>query len=144
MKKTTKRIIGFACAVLAVILLLVLTRTVFSPKQKTLRYFNAHKDTLMLEIAENERPSCSLDITFNYWDGEHPIMEYIVSSRGIVPASMYYGFFYSYDGTPVAFQNCGAPLAKKSDTEWEWHGKGDNHGYVEQIEGNWYYFEASF
>lgn len=68
-------------------------------------YFNSNKATLIKDIEENETPTCSLDFQFNYWQGEHLIMEYIVNSQGIAPSSKYYGFFYSYDGEPVAFQN---------------------------------------
>ncbi|MDO4664300.1 MAG: hypothetical protein Q4A59_05390 [Erysipelotrichaceae bacterium] len=140
MKKKT----GFICLILAMIIVVVVGAISLSnPKRKTLNYFHANKETLISDIEENETPTCSLDLTYNYWNGEHPIVEYIVDNQGIAPSSKYYGFFYSYDGKPVAFQNANIELVPISDTEWEWHGKGDNHGYVEFIEGNWYYFEAT-
>lgn len=130
--------------VLVVIAFIAAAIYCISPERRTLHYYQAHKDVLMKDITENEKPTCSLDLTFNYWDGEHPIMEYIVKSRGIVPSSSYYGLFYSYDGQPVSFQNSGAQLIPVSENVWEWHGAGDNHGLVKWIEENWFYFEASF
>ena len=102
-----------------------------NPKRKTLNYFQSNKATLIRDIEENEMPTCSLDLPFNDWQGEHPIMEYIVNRQGIVPFSKYHGFFYSYDGEPVAFQNAKIDLVSISETKWKWHGKGDNQGYVE-------------
>ncbi|HBN83556.1 MAG TPA: hypothetical protein DDZ89_06885, partial [Clostridiales bacterium] len=56
-------------------------------------------------------------ITINEWNGEHPIVEYIVISKGIVTASSYYGFFYSKDDVPVSFQNSRYGVVKTSHTE---------------------------
>lgn len=81
-------------------------------------------------------------VTVNEWDGDHTIVEYTVT--GLSASSQYSGFFYSRDNVPVSFQNSGEELIEISDTEWEWHGEGDNHGYVRQIEPYWFYFDASF
>ena len=116
-----------------------------SPEKRTLRYFNAHREALeedILNFNETGHASSSLDITFNYWDGENPIVEYIVVGRGIVSASHYYGFFYSFSGEPAAFQNVDAELTETSGREWTWNGDGDNRGYVRRLDGNWFYFEA--
>lgn len=82
------------------------------------------------------------DIAVNKWVGEHTIVEYTVT--GLSASFQYSGFFYSRDNVPVSFQNSGEEMIEISDTEWEWHGEGDNHGYVRQIEPDWFYFEASF
>lgn len=118
-----------------------------SPSKRTIRYFNSHRAALednVLETIETGRASSKLDITFNYWDGEHPIIEYITVNRGIASASKYYGFFYSFDNEPVSFQNSNQPLAQISETEWTWDGEGDNHGIVRRLDTNWFYFEAEF
>lgn len=140
MKKRTK----YICIIWIVILGIMTVGFISSPKRKTLNFFHTHKDILTNEIRENKIPTCSVDITCNFWDGDHPIMEYIVESNGIVPSSKYCGFFYSYDGIPVSFQNSNVKLVPISENKWEWHDKGDNHGYVEWLEENWFYFEASF
>ena len=116
-----------------------------NPENRTIRYFRNHRAALEADIsntAETGRASSSLDIPFNYWDGEHPIVEYIVVGRGLGSASRYYGFFYSFDDEPVAFQNAGAPLTPVSAQEWTWRGEGDNRGSVRRLDANWFYFEA--
>lgn len=66
-------------------------------------------------------------------------------NRGIVSASQYYGVFYSYNDTPVAFQNADIELINASENEWTWKQEdGDNHGTVRRLDANWFYFEASF
>ena len=79
----------------------------------------------------------------DYWYGDHAMIEFFVTGRGIVPASSYYGFYYSVDGVPLAFQNAKMTLTPSGDG-WEWKEGGDNRGYTEHITGNWYYYEASF
>mgnify|MGYP000074529830 FL=1 len=117
-----------------------------TPQKRTIRYFNNHRTTLeedILSTIETGRTSSRLNITVNYWDGEHPIVEYIVVSRGIVSASKYYGFFYSFDNEPVSFQNANEVLIPISEQEWRWNGAGDNQGIVRRLDTNWFYFEAS-
>lgn len=116
-----------------------------TPEQKTIRCFNRHRETLESEIAEcleTGRAGSELDLLCNYWDGEHPVVEYIAVRQGLVPASRYYGFFYSFDGSPVSFQNAGEPLTPVSEEAWTWRGAGDNHGLVRRLDANWFYFEA--
>lgn len=139
-----KRAIYIWLMLAVIFVAVIIAMAIFTPKRKTLNYFYANKDILMKDISENKTPACSLDITFHYRHGEHPIMEYVIDGQGLVSSSKYYGFFYSYDGKPVAFQNSDIELVPISETEWEWNEKGDNHGYVEWMEGNWFYFEASF
>lgn len=125
---------------------LIAVRAADTPEKRTMRYFNSHRAALEEDIsntAETGRASSKLNVTFNYWDGEHPIMEYIVVGSGIVPASRYYGFFYSFDNEPVSFQNSNESLTPLSDREWEWNGEGDNHGIVRRLDANWFYFEAA-
>ncbi len=117
-----------------------------TPEKRTIRYFNSHRATLENEVLnslETGRAGSELNLTFNYWDGEHPIIEYIVVRSGIVPASKYYGFFYSFDNEPVSFQNANEALTPISEQAWEWNGEGDNHGTVRRLDTNWFYFEAA-
>ena len=101
-----KKKIVFVCLILVITFVGIVSSILMSnPKRKTLNYFQSNKATLIKDIEENETPTCSLDFPFNYWQGEHLIMEYIVNSQGIAPSSKYYGFFYSYDEEPVDFQN---------------------------------------
>lgn len=117
-----------------------------TPEKRTIRYFNTHRSALENEVLNGIKTGdagSELNLTYHYWDGEHPIMEYIVVSSGIVPASKYYGFFYSFDDEPVSFQNSGEELTPVSEQEWEWRGEGDNHGTVRRLDTKWFYFEAA-
>lgn len=123
----------------------IVSSVINTPEKRTIRYFNSHRATLeedVLNTIETGQASSRLNVTFNYWDGEHPIIEYIVVNHGIVSASQYYGFFYSFDNEPVPFQNADESLIPVSEQEWKWIGEGDNRGIVRRIDTNWFYFEA--
>lgn len=117
-----------------------------SPEKRTLRYFKNYRAALEIEalnFIESGQIRNDVNIPFDYWDGEHPIVEWVVVGSGVVPASKYYGFFYSFDDQPVSFQNAGEPLVPISEQEWEWSGEGDNHDVVRRLDTNWFYFEAA-
>ena len=64
---------------------------------------------------------------------------------GIAPASKYYGFYYSPDDVPVAYQNVNDNLTHVSDDEWKWSDNGtDNGDRTIRIIENWFYYEAWF
>ena len=110
-KKAAVLLLLFVCVLIAV-------RVADTPEKRTIRYFHNHRAALEDDISntiETGRATSKLNTTFNYWDGEHPIVEYIVVSRGIVSASRYYGFFYSFDNEPVSFQNSEEPLTPISE-----------------------------
>ena len=78
--------------------------------------------------------------TANVWDGEHPMVEYMMDEPS---GSTYYGFYYSPDDAPLAFQNANYPC-EETEGGWTWHAEGDNHGFTSRITDGWYYFEATF
>ncbi|MCI8809518.1 MAG: hypothetical protein HFF84_05185 [Oscillibacter sp.] len=123
----------------------IVVSAINTPEKRTIRYFNSHRIILeedIMNTIETGQASSRLKLTFNYWDGEHPIVEYIVVNSGIVSASQYYGFFYSFDNEPVSFQNADESLIPISEQEWNWIGEGDNRGIVRRLDTNWFYFEA--
>ncbi len=139
-----------AFAIVTVLVIAALCAAVFlavgDPEKRTLRYFDTHREALEQDVqsaSETGRASTGLKITQNLWDGEHPILEYTVINGGIVTSSKYYGFFYSFDGEPAAFQNVDVPLVQTSPQEWTWSADGDNRGLVRRLDGNWFYFEAN-
>lgn len=79
----------------------------------------------------------------NVWGNEEPIVQFLTGGFGIAPASTYRGFYYSVSGKPASFQAGNEPLIPVK-TGWEWNGRGDNGGFTQHIEGNWYSFEAHF
>ena len=77
----------------------------------------------------------------NHWSGEHEMVEYLVTTAG----DTYYGFYYSPDDVPLAFQNTDAPLAPaETEKGWIWTAEGDNRGRTYRLAEQWFYFEAKF
>lgn len=74
--------------------------------------------------------------------GEHNMVEFMIDGDGLIPPAQYYGFYYSPDDVPLAFQNVNVPLTEYKENEWEWTEEGDNHGITKKITDCWYYFEA--
>ena len=75
----------------------------------------------------------------NTWEGEHAMVEFLISTRG----DTYYGCYYSPDDVPLAFQNTVADLTQCGHDSWKWSAEGDNAGKTMKIMDHWYYFEAS-
>lgn len=80
----------------------------------------------------------------NTWEGEHEMVEFLLSGFGLGSATSYYGCYYSPDDVPLTFQNGNERLTQCGHDSWKWSGRGDNQGRTVKIMDNWYYFEASF
>lgn len=76
--------------------------------------------------------------------GEHTVVDFFVSGFGIVPASTYYGFYYSPEDLALPYLEEGAVLTEFEENAWSWQGSGDNRGVTKKIADCWYYYEASF
>ena len=76
------------------------------------------------------------------FDGEYPMVEFMVERDGMIPPAQYFGFYYSPSDVPLAFQNIDVPLTEYKENEWEWSEEGDNRGVTKKITECWYYFEA--
>ena len=50
----------------------------------------------------------------NTWEGEHSMVEFVITSRGVT----YYGCYYSPDDVPLAFQNTEAELIQCGHDSW--------------------------
>lgn len=115
-----------------------------SPDRRVHRYAEAHREALQtaagLYFEQGQPLSCGGDIlAVNDWPGRHPMVEYLLFTT----ISGYYGFYYSPDDVPLAFQNADCPLTE-TDTGWQWQGGGDDHGSTWQIAPCWYCFEVFF
>lgn len=76
--------------------------------------------------------------------GEHPIVQFFYSGKGIVPASTHSGFYYSKDDVPVSFQNSEYELEAASNGEWKWDDGTDNGGVTKRITDGWFYYKVWF
>lgn len=82
------------------------------------------------------------------YTGEHPIVQFYYDGTGLAPSSCYYGFYYSPDDAPAAYDNNTHWRAEqRGDSEWIYHdpAKGsDNGGRTIRITKYWFYYEAWF
>lgn len=125
------------------VLLFCLMLSQLTPEKRTVRYVEAHQPELQAAMDayfEQGQPlAYDSDIpAVNHWPGPHPMVEYLLFT-----GSGYYGFYYSPDDVPLAFQNNPVPLRETSNG-WQWQGEGDNHGFTRRLSPRWYYFEARF
>ena len=115
-----------------------------SPERRVARYVTAHRAELQEAMdryfEQGQHLSCGSGIlSANDWPGQHPMVEYLLFTG----ATGYYGFYYSPDDVPLAFQNVPVPLTETADG-WQWQGKGDNRGITRRLSPQWFFFEAHF
>ena len=141
MSEGKKRIRTLAVLLLAALLVLGGLCWYLQPEGRARRFVAAHAQELEARLAAGEGvPNYPGLVTFNWWPGEHDMVEFILSALG----NTYYGCYYSPDGVPLAFQNTRSELTPDGEAGWTWQAEGDNHGSTRLISGRWYYFEASF
>ena len=127
----------------ALVFLLCLALSHLTPEKRVARYVASHQSELQSSMDAYFHRGLPLSHdsaipAVNHWPGQHPMVEYILFT-----GSGYYGFYYSPDDVPLAFQN--APISlEETPTGWQWRGEGDDHGSTRRLSPHWYYFEAHF
>lgn len=134
---------------LVVISFYIVSKVLFNPYAKISRYVNHNEGNLraLCEFYLEQNPVNKADTEINVmgiYGGEYKIVQFFYSGKGIVPASIYYGFYYSPDDIPVPYCNGNEELEMVSEDEWTWKDVGDNGGKIRKIQDNWYYYEAWF
>lgn len=84
------------------------------------------------------------DITPYYLKDGEIYIDFYCYGFGIVPSSIYYGFYYVSKDQPLGFQ--AAPIKLEADGKgWKWEeDNGDNWYYTMKIVDHWYYYKAAF
>ena len=114
-------------------------------EQRVVTLFEKHGAELTEQMAAFEEDGTIAGTknwkSVTHWQGEHEMVEYTVATAG----STYYGFYYSPDDVPLAFQNTDVPLVPAETEEgWIWTAEGDNRGRTYRLAERWFYFEAKF
>ena len=127
----------------ALVFLLCLALSQFTPEKRVDRYVASHLAELQAAMDDYFLRGQPLSYdgaipAVNHWPGQHPMVEYILFT-----GPGYYGFYFSPDDIPLAFQNAHISLEETS-TGWQWQGEGDDHGSTRRLSPHWYYFEAYF
>lgn len=137
-------------SIILIIVLITVTYGIISNPQRRIKNFvsknylelgNIADQYLNGEISTKTYKGIKIEQVFT---GTNNIVQFYYSGSGLAPASVYYGFYYSPNDIPVAYQNMEYTLSGISANEWEWSGEGDNGGRTVRIMVNWYYYEAWF
>ncbi|BAL01110.1 hypothetical protein OBV_39110 [Oscillibacter valericigenes Sjm18-20] len=145
MKKRIKIII----TVVLIILTICAVRGIFNPERRIKNFVNQNGGELTA-IAEAYLRSDATTRTYKgveveqVFRGNHDIVQFYYGGFGIAPASKYYGFYYSPDDVPTAYENVNCRLSAVSGDEWAWSDGTDNGGRTLRIIKNWFYYEAWF
>jgi hypothetical protein len=145
MKKWNKIIIAAVLIIIAICAVKYITY----PERRIKNFINQNREELVA-IAEAYLKSDTTIMTYKgvrveqVFRGNNDIVQFYYGGVGIVPASTYYGFYYSPDDIPAAYQNVNCRLSAVSDVEWEWSDGTDNGGRTIRIMKNWFYYEAWF
>lgn len=74
---------------------------------------------------------------------ETGIVQYTVNAYGLPSAGAYYGFYYSPDDEPAAYQNIDCRLKEDGENRWSWSKDGAS-GVTYKICDKFYYYKAVF
>ena len=72
---------------------------------------------------------------------ETGIVQYTVNAYGLPSAGAYYGFYYSPDDEPAAYQNIDCRLKEDGENRWSWNKDGAS-GVTYKICDKFYYYKA--
>ena len=135
--------------ILGIIALLAVRKYMFSPYKEISKYVTQNELLLQrecelyLDQKYVNKADTEIDV-MGIYGGEHNIVQFFYSGKGIAPSGVYYGFYYSPDDIPVPYCNGNEELKMVSEDEWIWEEVGDNGGRIRKIRDNWYYYEAWF
>ena len=102
-----------------VIAVLILGIVIFlaSPQLRVKAFVSMYSDKIEAGLQNGSGvPGHLGEYSFNTWEGEHDMLEFVLITRG----DTYYGCYYSYDNVPLAFQNTEAELTQNGHDYWEW------------------------
>lgn len=138
--KATKRRLSIVLWIVAAIAVV----TVFnSPERRVARFVADNTEVLEALVARPQPGEVPETLAVQSYErresGSGQMDEFVLFTRG----DTCYGFYYTADDTPRAFQNSAAWFAGNEDG-WQWQTDGDSHGYTERLSEHWFYFEASF
>ena len=134
---------------LVAVFCVMIFKSQFDPYARISRYVNHNEGNLRascefyLEQKHVNKADTEIDV-MGIYGGEHKIVQFFYSGKGIAPAGVYYGFYYSPDDIPVPYCNGNEELKMVSEDEWTWEDIGDNGGRIRKTRDNWYYYEAWF
>ena len=138
--------------ILLVIVLILIVWILNAPANKAKLVLNLWHDdfeansisALQNSNADDKLHGVRLDGIFkSQTDGndEAGIVQYMVKAYGLPSAGTYYGFYYSPDDEPAAYQNIDCRLMEDGDNRWSWSKDGAS-GVTYKICDKFYYYKV--
>ncbi len=138
--------------ILLVIVLILIAWILNAPANKAKLVLNLWHDdfeansisALQNSNADDKLHGVRLDGIFkSQTDGndEAGIVQYTVNAYGLPSAGTYYGFYYSPDDEPAAYQNIDCRLMEDGDDRWSWSKDGAS-GVTYKICDKFYYYKV--
>lgn len=138
--------------ILLVIVLILIAWILNAPANKAKLVLNLWHDdfeansisALQNSNADDKLHGVRLDGIFkSQTDGndEAGIVQYTVNAYGLPSAGTYYGFYYSPDDEPAAYQNIDCRLMEDGDNRWSWSKDGAS-GVTYKICDKFYYYKV--
>lgn len=138
--------------ILAAIIIVLVVIIVNAPANKSKLVLNLWHDdfeansisALQNSNADDKLHGVKLDGVFKSQasgNDEAGIVQYRVKAHGLTSAGTYYGFYYSPDDEPAAYQNIDCRLMEDGDNRWSWSKDGAS-GVTYKICDKFYYYKA--
>ncbi len=138
--------------ILAAIIIVLAASIINAPANKAKLVLNLWHDefeansisALQNSNADDKLHGIKLDGVFkSQTDGndEAGIVQYMVKAYGLPSAGTYYGFYYSPDDEPAAYQNIDCRLMEDGDNRWSWSKDGAS-GVTYKICDKFYYYKV--
>lgn len=138
--------------ILLVIVLILIVWILNAPASKSKLVLNLWHDdfeansisALQNSNADDKLHGVKLDGIFKSQASESDeagIVQYMVKAYGLPSAGTYYGFYYSPDDEPAAYQNIDCRLMEDGDNRWSWSKDGAS-GVTYKICDKFYYYKV--
>lgn len=138
--------------ILLVIVLILIAWILNAPANKSKLVLNLWHDdfeansisALQNSNADDKLHGVKLDGIFKSQASESDeagIVQYMVKAYGLPSAGTYYGFYYSPDDEPAAYQNIDCRLMEDGDNRWSWSKDGAS-GVTYKICDKFYYYKV--
>ena len=138
--------------ILLVIVLILIAWILNAPANKSKLVLNLWHDdfeansisALQNSNADDKLHGVKLDGIFKSQASESDetgIVQYTVNAYGLPSAGAYYGFYYSPDDEPAAYQNIDCRLKEDGDNRWSWSKDGAS-GVTYKICDKFYYYKV--
>lgn len=138
--------------ILAAIIIVLVVIIVNAPANKSKLVLNLWHDdfeansisALQNSNADDKLHGVKLDGVFESQasgNDEAGIVQYMVKAHGLPSAGTYYGFYYSPDDEPAAYQNIDCRLKEDGDNRWSWSKDGAS-GVTYKICDKFYYYKV--